>query len=143
MDEDRLELSSKEKETFHKIILDILNGLNLCMYQLDEVGRVGIRSVFLGPVGSRRKETFNRAVLLLETVKQNIKKLNEFSQKHPFSEIFNTDDEIINLLNNLFRIDFYSFIEPLRRNKSARTIGLRIKTIYNDVKVVYDHIKPK
>ena len=124
----------------NSIIQDILNGLNLCLYQLDEVGRVGIRSIFLGPVGTKRKDTFRRAVLLLETVKESIGSLYGFSQKHPFSVIFSEDSGIIEILNDLFKIDFYSIIEPLRRNKSARTVGLRIKAIYLNVKTVYDYL---
>ena len=140
MDEKTFNLTETDKKKLLKIIQDILNGLNLCLYQLDEVGRVGIRSIFIGPIGSKRRDTFNRAVLLIETVKESIDKLYSFSQKHPFSAIFSKDSEIIEIMNDLFKIDFYSIIEPLRRNKSARTVGLRIKGIYLNVKTVYNHL---
>ncbi|MFX1598128.1 MAG: hypothetical protein ACFFC5_03580 [Promethearchaeota archaeon] len=137
LDKDKPSLILKSLEQAARILDDILGVL-------DSVSRIGISRLMLGsifsyPRGIEEKMKYKNAAMGLRTVKELMDVVRE-NQEH-LKNLVTEDDEFFERLLRILNADYDGMIVILLQYKGARSIGLRIKSIFEDLAHVASKIK--
>lgn len=137
LQEDQPILVLKSLEQAARILDDILGAL-------DSVSRMGISRLMLGsifsyPRGIEEKMKYKNAAMGLKTVKElmDVVRKNQAYLQNQVPD----DSEFFGRLLRILNADFDGMITILLQYKGARTIGLRIKDIFEELRSVTSTIR--
>ncbi|MFX0068541.1 MAG: hypothetical protein ACFE7I_05645 [Candidatus Hodarchaeota archaeon] len=137
LDEDKPGLILKSLEQAARILDDILGAL-------DSVSRIGVSRLMLGsifsyPRGIEEKMKYKNAAMGLRTVKELMDVVRK--NQELLEDLVTGDGEFFERLLKILNADYDGMIVILLQYKGARSIGLRIKDVFEDLIYVASKIK--